>query len=285
MCPLAKGMRREARHSPRHRIPSAGLRSPVDVRFHRDRPGGTPPRIRADATRADPGGIAPDPLRKTRARQPAVADRRGLDADRARPATAAIVRRAGEAALTEDLEAATARLAGFLTKWGRPYALIGGLAIIARVRIRATEDVDALVAVEDSEISDLVALARSEGYDVGATAESDLRDMGLLRMWGPPGKPKGTIADLIVANDPFLHRAMARATPVAVGKTTLPVATLEDLILQKLDADRPRDVEDVLSIKTAFADSLDLAYVRGQADVMGERVRSRVDLYFPPKAG
>lgn len=174
------------------------------------------------------------------------------------------------------------RLAGFLAKWQKPYAVIGGLAIIARVRIRATEDVDALVTMDEGDVDALITLARAEGYDVGASPEKDLREMGLLRMWGPPGRPTGTIADLIVANEPLLDDAIARATPTTFGAATLRMATLEDLVLMKLDANRPRDIEDVLSIKDAFGDSLDLAYARRQADVAGKDVRHRLDLYFPP---
>lgn len=160
--------------------------------------------------------------------------------------------------------------------------MIGGLAVIARVRIRATEDVDALITMDDADVDDVIALARAEGYEVGTSPEKDLREMGLLRMWGPPGRPKGTIADLIVANEPLLEDAIARATPTKFGAATLPMATLEDLVLMKLDANRPRDIEDVLSIKDAFGDVLDLVYARRQADAVGNDVRHRLDLYFPP---
>lgn len=127
----------------------------------------------------------------------------------------------------------------------------------------------------------MIALARSEGYEVGSTPEADLREMGLLRMWGPPGRPNGTVADLIVANEPYLDAVLARATPAKFGSTSLQMATLEDLVLLKLDADRPRDIEDVLSIKDAFGDTLDHEYLRRQADAIGDDVRRRLDLYFP----
>lgn len=98
---------------------------------------------------------------------------------------------------------------------------------------------------------------------------------------GPAREALGTIADLIVANEPLLEATIARAVLTSLGKVTLPIATLEDLVLLKLDANRPRDVEDVLSIKDAFGGTLDLAYARRQADAAGADLRRRLDRYFP----
>jgi hypothetical protein len=47
----------------------------------------------------------------------------------------------------------------------------------------------------------------------------------------------------------------------------------------KLEADRPVDIDDVLAIKDARGDQLDMRYLRSQADQLG--LRGKLDLYFP----
>ena len=57
---------------------------------------------------------------------------------------------------------------------------------------------------------------------------------------------------------------------------------LEDLVLLKLDANRPVDIDDILSIKDAFGATLDYAYLDSWADQL--RIRDRLDLYFDRSA-
>ncbi len=184
--------------------------------------------------------------------------------------------------MSEGLVEAARRLAGLVQAMGRPAAIIGGLAMIARVRARATQDVDALVSLELEDVDTFVRLAREHGYDPGSTPERDLREMGLLRLWGPPGRAGGTIADIIVADSPHLLEAVRRAARVPESKLELPVATVEDLLVMKLDANRPIDLDDVIAIKDALGDRIDLAYARGGADLAGPDVRRRLDLMFGP---
>ena len=60
------------------------------------------------------------------------------------------------------------------------------------------------------------------------------------------------------------------------------MATVEDLLVMKLDANRPLDLDDAIAIKDAFAEKLDLAYVRRQADSAGAPVRTRFEVMFGP---
>ena len=183
--------------------------------------------------------------------------------------------------MSEGIVEAARRLAQFLAELGKPAAVIGGIAINARVRIRATKDIDALVLLDTEDIARLIVLAHKHGYDPGSTPDADLLEMGMLRMWGPPGKPGGTIADLIVADAAFLRDAVARATPVSFSGVELPIATAEDLLVMKLDANRAIDLDDAIAIKDALGDRLDLVWVRRQADAAGPAVRRRLDLMFP----
>jgi predicted nucleotidyltransferase len=84
--------------------------------------------------------------------------------------------------------------------------------------------------------------------------------------------------DLIFVDSTFLDDVVRRATPIDLGVVTLPVATTEDLLLLKLEAHRTEDLDDILAIKDACAEQLDMTYVRAQAGRLG--LLERLELYF-----
>ncbi len=59
---------------------------------------------------------------------------------------------------------------------------------------------------------------------------------------------------------------------------TLPVASVEDLLLLKLEANRPQDIDDILSIKDGCSEALDWAYVRAEAARLS--LSEVLELYF-----
>ncbi len=181
----------------------------------------------------------------------------------------------------DSLPEAVARLARFAADLAKPCALIGGVAVIARVFVRATKDVDLLVSCPPSEARALLEVARRHDYGWEESDVQDFLDAGLLRMWGPPSRREGIGLDVLLTDSAFDEEAVRRATLVEVLGTKIAVATPEDLLLMKLEANRPIDLDDVIAIKDALGDRLDWAYVRAQADRLGEDVRRRLDVVFP----
>ncbi len=171
----------------------------------------------------------------------------------------------------DSLPAAVARLAGFVRELDRPCALIGGVAVIARVFVRATKHVDLLVSCPAEEAPGLLEVARRHGY---AWDEADIADFlaaGLLRMWGPPSRREGLGLDILLTDSAFNEDVVRRATRVEVLGTDLAVATAEDLLLMKLEAGRHVDLDDAIAIKDAFGEQLDRAYLLRQGDALGLR--------------
>ena len=166
------------------------------------------------------------------------------------------------------------RLRGFLDDWGRPYALIGGLAIVARVRVRTTDDADVMLVVRPGETRDLIARARAHGYRFDEQ-NLDLAEGGLVRLAGVPSEDGRLDLDLIYDDEPFVADVIARATEVDLAGVTLRVATSEDLLLMKLDANRGQDLDDAIAIKDAFGDRLDRAYLDRQARALDIEARLR----------
>lgn len=177
---------------------------------------------------------------------------------------------------TETMLEALARLGRLTTAWPRPACLIGGVAVSARVHPRFTKDLDLLITVEHGEIDALIDLARRQGYDV-SSLDRELADAGLLRLPGPAARP-GPSVDLITVDSRWLEEVVRRATPLDLGAVTLHVASLEDLVLLKLDAHRPQDIDDILAIKDVAGDTLDMTYLRERAQEIG--VLERLALYF-----
>lgn len=178
----------------------------------------------------------------------------------------------------DTLPEAVARLGRFTHELSKPSALIGGVAVIARVFVRATKDVDLLVSCGASEVPGLLEVARRHGYGWDEADVQDFLDAGLLRMWGPPSRREGLGLDILLTDSAFNEDVVRRATIVEVMGTHIAVATPEDLLLMKLEANRPIDLDDAIAIKHAFASSLDRVYLRQQADRLGEDVRRRLDV-------
>ena len=168
------------------------------------------------------------------------------------------------------------RLAGFLATIGAA-AVIGGLAMIARVRPRTTDDLDVIVTATGADVPRILEAARACGYQWKEKDVPDFVEMGLLRLESPVGKG-GYGVDLILADSPLLARVVERATPVPFAGAALPVASIEDLVILKLDANRPVDIDDLMSIKDAFGASLDYRHIEEWTGLL--QIRDRLKLYF-----
>ncbi|MBX3234186.1 MAG: hypothetical protein KIT84_40235 [Labilithrix sp.] len=177
----------------------------------------------------------------------------------------------------DSLPEAVARMLRFTQELALPCALIGGVAVIARVFVRATKDVDLLVSCPIGGARRLLEVARRHGYDWEEADVDDFLAAGLLRMWGPPSRQEGLGLDVLLTDSPFNEDVVRRATLVEVLGSNVPVATPEDLLLMKLEANRPVDLDDAIAIKDGVGARLDMAYLRAQADALGEDVRRRLD--------
>lgn len=102
---------------------------------------------------------------------------------------------------------------------GVPYALIGGLALAAHGVQRATQDVDALIRVEDRD--DAVAALATRGLRVGAETRETVHLVGA-----------GAV-DLLLARRPASRAMIDRAQAT---NRSVKVVAIEDLIGLKIQA-------------------------------------------------
>ena len=78
---------------------------------------------------------------------------------------------------TPTLLAGLAEVAATLSRSGRRFALVGGIAVAVRGEPRFTRDVDLAIATDsDADVESLVFALRREGYDVIALVEHEARN-------------------------------------------------------------------------------------------------------------
>jgi hypothetical protein len=160
------------------------------------------------------------------------------------------------------LEDVLERVSGLMAALGARWAVVGGTAVILRALPRATRDVDVVLLMPVSRAREVASRAQALGFAIDPKEMEAFGEAGLIRLWMSPEKELG--ADLIFADDPFLERVVERATAMQSARLEVPVATAEDLLLLKLEANRPRDLDDAIALKDVCGPTLDRAYLKAQ---------------------
>jgi hypothetical protein len=153
--------------------------------------------------------------------------------------------------VTADLDALLTIAERTLAEVEVRHALIGGCARNLYAPPRGTRDVDLAVIADRIAYDRIAALLRGAGFVrvtvVTADPHGDVPDVALF------SDDSGGRIDLLFAHTDFEQGAIERATPVRFESLAIvvPVVSLEDLIVYKLLAARPRDLVDVEEIVRA----------------------------------
>jgi hypothetical protein len=152
------------------------------------------------------------------------------------------------------LLSALQRTADVLRELGRPFALVGGLAVSIRVEPRFTRDIDLVVAISDDAAAErLVADLQARGFALQLSLEQ--RAMGRLaavRMTPPKEPEAGVVVDLLFASSGIEADicADAEVMEITVG-IAIPVATAGHLLVMKVlsrSAERLQDETDLRAL-------------------------------------
>ena len=155
-------------------------------------------------------------------------------------------------------EALLARLAGALDEGGLPYMVIGGQAVLLYGEPRLTLDVDLTLGVAPDRLADVLGVVERAALRPLVDPEPFVRDTLVLPC---ADAATGVRVDVVFSMPGYERTAIARARDVDVGGAAVRFASAEDLVVHKLIASRPRDVEDVRGVLLRQPD-LDAAYVR-----------------------
>ncbi|MBI5555073.1 MAG: nucleotidyl transferase AbiEii/AbiGii toxin family protein [Elusimicrobia bacterium] len=127
-----------------------------------------------------------------------------------------------------------------------PYMVIGGQAVLVYGEPRLTKDIDITLGIGSEEIAKIKTVIKKIGLRV---LVKDLETFVHKTMVCPVvDKKSGIRINFIFSFTLYEQPAISRAKKVKIGKTDIPFASLEDLIIHKLIAKRERDIEDVKTI-------------------------------------
>lgn len=144
--------------------------------------------------------------------------------------------------------------------------LIGALAVAVWGRVRATTDLDILIAADEQDLEVFSNKADEQGFLLDRAWE---RYNPLLRNSMRRFRCQGVTVDLLLPRDVHDHQAFERRKRKDFAGIRLSVVSAEDLIIQKLKTGRPRDLDDAASIFERQGERLDLRYLRRWAQQLG----------------
>ncbi len=173
-----------------------------------------------------------------------------------------------------SLERLLRTLADTLDAAGIPSMLTGSVAAAFRGVSRATMDVDFVIDPTAPALDELLRRLEALGLYVShETAHEALTSEGMFNVVDPE---TGWKADLIVRKRrPFSETEFARRELVDFLGATLAVASLEDVILSKLEWARlgasARQLEDVRALLRLAGDAVDRGYIERWLDPLDVR--------------
>jgi hypothetical protein len=151
-----------------------------------------------------------------------------------------------------------ARLARALDTARIPYMVIGGQAVLLHGEPRLTRDVDVTLGVDAGELKHVLATVTDAGFPAAIEdPERFVHDTNVLPLLDAPSAIR---VDLIFSFSPYEAEAIARAVTVVFDRVPVRFAAVEDLLIHKMVAGRPRDIEDVAGILRRKP-TLDLEYL------------------------
>lgn len=180
------------------------------------------------------------------------------------------------------MPSARSPLAEVLADLGRAFGalgvrwyLFGAQAAILYGAARLSADVDVTVALGDRGIAELVAALDATGFEARVPEPAAFAETS--RVLPVLHRPTRMPADVVLAGPGLEERFLARAEARTIEDVVVPVASAPDLVVMKVLAGRPQDLEDAIAVLRAQGDGLDAARARATLREL-ERALDRRDL-------
>ena len=124
--------------------------------------------------------------------------------------------------------------------------VIGGQAVLLYGEPRLTRDIDITLGMDADGLNRLMDVLPA--VPLKALVENP-REFVIKTMVLPTEEGKtGIRVDFILSFSPYERQAIERAVDVKIGRSIVKFGSLEDIVIHKIIAGRPRDLEDVRSI-------------------------------------
>lgn len=150
------------------------------------------------------------------------------------------------------------RIAAALETHAIPYMVIGGQAVLLYGEPRLTKDIDITLGAGIDRVPDVIAVVEKLGLKLLVKDfETFVRETMVLPV---ADEEVGIRVDFIFSFSPYERQAIGRGRMVRLGDADVCFASVEDLIIHKIVAGRPRDIEDVRTMLLKNPD-FDGAYI------------------------
>ncbi len=151
------------------------------------------------------------------------------------------------------------RIGTALTDCALPYMVIGGQAVLLYGEPRLTRDIDITLGIGPDRVKTVIDAAIA----LGLTVLPEEPEVFVKQSMVLPAldKESGIRVDFIFSVTPYEREAISRARFVPLGGRDVAFASVEDLVIHKIFAGRPRDLEDVRSVILKNS-SIDIKYVQ-----------------------
>jgi len=139
-----------------------------------------------------------------------------------------------------------ARIGASLQKAEIPYMIIGGQAVLLYGEPRLTRDIDITIGINTDQLETILTVVRDLSLkplpeDVSAFVRQTMVLPAL-------DETTGIRVDFIFSFSPYESQAIRRANKIKILNQDVCFTSVEDLIIHKIFAGRPRDIEDVRTV-------------------------------------
>jgi hypothetical protein len=164
------------------------------------------------------------------------------------------------------------RIVGALNRAGIPHMVTGSFAAAAHGHLRATLDVDFIIEADTNRLRSFVRSLPAAEYYVDE--EAALEALRTETQFNVIDLATGWKADLIIRKSrPFSVEEFSRRQPANVEGCRLDVASVEDVIVSKLEWARlgasVRQLDDVVALLRLRGKNVDTAYIDRWTAVLG----------------
>lgn len=141
------------------------------------------------------------------------------------------------------LEKLFKRIAKGLNKHNIKYMIVGGQAVLLYGEPRLTKDIDITLGIGPEDLEAFLPVVKE--IDLQVLVEDTEKFVHNTFVLPTLDERSGFRVDFIFSISSYERNALGRVRSVKIGNTEIYFASVEDLIIHKVIAGRPRDIEDI----------------------------------------
>lgn len=159
--------------------------------------------------------------------------------------------------------------------WGGEWYVFGAQAVMAYGVPRLTADVDVTAKISPEDPRGFAEALRSAGFE--SRVSDPVEFARATHVLPVTHTASGLPVDVVLAGPGLEEEFLRRARRIDIGGLVVPVIAPEDLVVTKLLAGRPKDLDDARSVLREMESAVDLGQIRGALSAI-ETALSRRDL-------